>query len=129
MNVIKFMNRLLCLEQVSLKYMQMALSIAVLLLRRQPGIVTYFEIGCCSLGGTGWGSSAGSEAAGSSHLLMQAGSWTVPNPESQGLLVVGRVRELLGTGAGIGQGPAGLSFCYLTSSSQRPLKSYCHCSH
>lgn len=38
MNVIKFMNRLLCLEQVSLKYMQIALSIAVLLLRRQPGI-------------------------------------------------------------------------------------------
>lgn len=40
MNVIKFMNRLLCLEQVSLKYMQIALSIAVPLLRRQPGIFT-----------------------------------------------------------------------------------------
>lgn len=39
-NVIKFMNRLLCLEQVSLKYMQIALSIAVPLLRRQPGIFT-----------------------------------------------------------------------------------------
>lgn len=40
MNVIKFMNRLLCLEQVSLKYMQIALSIAVPWLRRQPGIFT-----------------------------------------------------------------------------------------
>lgn len=39
-NVIKFMNRLLCLEQVSLKYMQIALSLAVALLRRQPGIFT-----------------------------------------------------------------------------------------
>lgn len=40
MNVIKFMNRLLCLEQVGLKYMQIALSIAVSLLRRQSGIFT-----------------------------------------------------------------------------------------
>lgn len=40
MNVIKFMNQLLCLEQVSLKYMQIALSIAVALLKRQSGIFT-----------------------------------------------------------------------------------------
>lgn len=62
MNVIKFMNRLLCLEQVSLKYMQIALSIAVPL-RRQPGILHSLKLAAVH---RGWG---GGVCGGSSNRL------------------------------------------------------------
>lgn len=73
-------------------------------------MVTYFEIGCCKLGGTGWGAVQARRPPGSSLLLMQAGSWAFPGSESQGLLLAGRGRELLRTGAGVGQAPAELLF-------------------